>query len=130
MPALEIVDSSIAGWTLTLADTVAENASCGLYVLGNQPVAIGQLRSSELGLQLDRNGRTEAVGSGAAWLGHPLRSAYCLSRTLAARGEALRAGDVILSGALGPMVPAVAGDLLQATIGALGTVSCRMASEP
>ncbi len=130
LPALEIVDSAIAGWTLTLADTVADNASCGLYVLGNQPVAIGQLRSSELGLQLDRNGRTEAIGSGSACLGHPLRAAYWLARTLAARGEGLRAGDVILSGALGPMVPAVAGDLLQATIGALGTVSCRMASEP
>ncbi|AXQ27930.1 2-keto-4-pentenoate hydratase [Solimonas sp. K1W22B-7] len=126
LPALEIVDSAIADWKLTLVDTVADNASCGLYVLGNQPIGIGQLALGELGLQLDRNGRTESVGSGAACLAHPLRAAYWLARTMAARGEGLRAGEIILSGALGPMVPVTAGDLLMARVGALGSVSCRM----
>jgi len=64
LPALEIVDSAIADWKLSLVDTVADNASCGLYVLGNQPVSLGQLELGELGLQLDRNGRTESLGSG------------------------------------------------------------------
>lgn len=126
LPALEIVDSAIADWKLTLVDTVADNASCGLYVLGNQPVAIGDIALSEVGLQLDKNGQPASVGSGAACLGHPLRAAYWLARTMAARGTGLRAGEIILSGALGPMVPVAAGDLLQARIGALGSISCRM----
>lgn len=126
LPALEIVDSAISDWKLTLVDTVADNASCGMYVLGNQPVSIGQVSLGELGLQLDKNGRTESIGSGAACLGHPLRAAYWLARTMAQRGEGLKAGEVILSGALGPMVPVTAGDQLNARIGALGSVACRM----
>ena len=126
LPALEIVDSAIHDWKITLEDTVADNASCGLYVLGNQPVAIGQFSLSELGLQLDKNGQTVSVGSGAACLGHPLRAAWWLARTMAERGQGLRAGEIILSGALGPMVSIQAGDVLQARIGALGSVSCRM----
>lgn len=126
LPALEIVDSAIADWKLTLVDTVADNASCGLYVLGNQPVAIGDIALGEVGLQLDKNGQLASVGSGAACLGHPLRAAYWLARTMAARGSALRAGEIILSGALGPMVPVTSGDLLHARIGALGSISCRM----
>jgi 2-keto-4-pentenoate hydratase len=126
LPALEIVDSAIAEWKLTLEDTVADNASCGVYVLGNQPVSIGQLSLGELGLQMDKNGRTVSVGSGAACLGHPLRAAWWLARTMAARGQGLRAGEIILSGALGPMVPIGAGDWLHARIGNLGSVSCQM----
>lgn len=126
VPALEIVDSAIENWQITLVDTVADNASCGLYVLGNQPVSIGQFSLSELGLQLDKNGQTVSVGSGSACLGHPLRAAWWLAKTMAARGQGLRAGEVILSGALGPMVPVQAGDVIHARIGALGSVSCRM----
>jgi 2-keto-4-pentenoate hydratase len=80
----------------------------------------------ELGLQFERNGRIESVGSGAACLAHPLRAAYWLARTMAEHGDGLRAGEVILSGALGPMVAVEAGDYLQARIGALGSVSCQM----
>lgn len=126
LPALEIVDSAIADWKLTLVDTVADNASCGLFVVGNQPVPIGQVALGEVGLQLDKNGQTASVGSGAACLGHPLRAAYWLARTMAQRGSGLRAGEIILSGALGPMVPVSAGDLLQARVGALGSIACRM----
>lgn len=126
LPALEIVDSAIQDWKLTLVDTVADNASCGVFVLGNQPVAIGQFSLAELGLQLDKNGQTASVGSGAACLGHPLRAAWWLAKTMAARGEGLKAGEVILSGALGPMVSVTAGDYINARIGALGSVSCRM----
>lgn len=126
LPAIEIVDSAIADWKLTLVDTVADNASCGLYVLGSQPVAIGDFALAEIGLQMDVNGRTVSVGSGAACLGHPLRAAYWLARTMGGRGEGLRAGEVILSGALGPMAAVQAGDHVHARIGALGSVSCRM----
>lgn len=126
LPALEIVDSAIADWKISLVDTVADNASCGVYVLGDQPVDIGGLSLVQVGMTLSKNGAVVSVGSGAACLGHPLRAAYWLAKTMAERGEPLRAGEVILSGALGPMVPLAVGDVVSADIGALGTVSCRL----
>jgi len=127
LPALEIVDSAIADWKITLVDTIADNASSGLYVLGDQPVMLGGISLGDVGMEMHKNGQSVSVGTGAACLGHPLRAAYWLARMMAARGEPLRAGEIILSGALGPMVPLVAGDLIQAELGALGRVSCRMA---
>lgn len=128
LPAIEIVDSAIEGWKLTLVDTVADNASCGLYVLGNQPSPIGAVSLGDIGLQMDVNGRTASVGSGAACLGHPLRAAYWLAQVMGLRGDGLKAGEVILSGALGPMVVIDEGDHVHARIGALGSVSCRLSS--
>lgn len=127
LPAIEVVDSVIADWKITLVDTVADNASSGLFVLGDQPVDVGALALGEIGMSMDKNGQQVSIGTGAACLGHPLRAAFWLARTMAARGSHLRAGQVILSGALGPMVPVGAGDLITARIGALGTVSCRLA---
>jgi len=127
LPAIEIVDSAIADWKITLVDTVADNASCGFYVLGDQPVSIGALQLGESGMLMRRNGQTASVGSGFACLGHPLRSAYWLACTMAARGRGLRRGQIIMSGALGPMEPVVAGDHVHASIGGLGDVSCEMA---
>lgn len=127
LPALEIVDSVIQDWKITLVDTVADNASSALYVLGNQPVDIGRLDLGALGMQMGINGQTVSVGTGVACLGHPFRAAYWLARTMAARRQPLKAGQVILSGALGPMVALKAGDLVHTSIGALGSVSCRMA---
>lgn len=126
LPAIEIVDSAIADWKISLVDTVADNASCGLYVLGDQPLSLGQAPLGELGMQMTKNGQVVSVGTGAACLGHPLRAAYWLACTMAARGQSLRAGQVVLSGALGPMVPVAVGDVIHAQIGALGSVSCRM----
>lgn len=126
LPALEIVDSAIADWKISLVDTVADNASCGLYVLGAQPVAIGTLALESVGMEMSINGKTVSTGSGAACLGHPLRAAYWLARTMAARGRPLKAGEVILSGALGPMVPIQSGDVVHARIGALGDVRCSL----
>lgn len=126
LPALEIVDSAIADWKISLADTIADNASCGLYVLGDQPVPLGQMDLASLGMQMQQNGQVVSVGTGAACLGHPLRAAYWLAQTMAELGQGLCAGEVILSGALGPMVPLRPGELVQAQMGALGSVSCRM----
>lgn len=128
LPALEIVDSAIIDWKISLVDTVADNASCGMYVLGTQPALLGLHDLAAVTMQLDRNGRTVSTGTGAACLGHPLRAAYWLARTMAERGRALRSGEVILSGALGPMVPLVRGDVIEARIMPLGTVTCRGAS--
>lgn len=126
LPALEIVDSAIADWKISLVDTVADNASSALYVLGHQPVALGRLELGEVGMQMSIDGEVVSVGSGTACLGHPLRAAHWLARTMAARGRPLQAGQVILSGAMGPMVPLKAGNVVHARIGALGSVGCRM----
>ncbi|KVH40872.1 2-keto-4-pentenoate hydratase [Burkholderia cepacia] len=126
LPALEIVDSAISDWRIALEDTVADNASCGLYVLGTQPVSLGGISLREVGMLMSRDGTTVSTGSGAACLGHPLRAVYWLARMMTQRGQILREGDVILSGALGPMVPISTGDAIHAQIGALGSVSCRI----
>lgn len=127
LPALEIVDSVIQDWKITLVDTVADNASSALYVLGQQPVAIGAVDLGGVGMHMSVDGAVSSVGVGAACLGHPLRAAFWLAQTMAQRGQPLRAGQVILSGALGPMVPLKAGQQVRAQIGALGSVACRMA---
>lgn len=127
LPAIEIVDSAIADWKISLADTVADNASSALYLLGQQPVAIGQLAGAELGMQMSLNGAVVSVGSGAACLGHPLRAAFWLARAMAARGQPLREGEVILSGALGPMAAVKSGDWVHTRIGGLGSCGVRFA---
>ncbi|RQS60373.1 2-keto-4-pentenoate hydratase [Burkholderia sp. Bp8986] len=126
LPALEIVDSAIADWRITLEDTVADNASCGAYVLGHQPIALGRLSLGELGMTMTKQDAVVSTGVGAACLGHPLRAVYWLACTIARHGQRLREGDVILSGALGPMVAVASGDVIRAQIGALGSVHCRL----
>ena len=125
LAAIEIVDSAIADWKITLTDTVADNASSGLYLLGNQPMKVGALPLGSLGMQMYNNGQLVSTGAGASCLGHPLRAAYWLACTMAIRGQGLCAGQVILSGALGPMVPVVERDIVVADLGPLGSVRCR-----
>lgn len=127
LPAIEIVDSAIQDWKLTLVDTVADNASCGLYVLGLEPRAIGTVDFALAGMDFRKNGHTVSVGSGVACLGNPLLAAYWLAGTMLQLGDPLKAGDVILSGALGPMFPFLAGDHLHLSIAGLGSVDCRTA---
>lgn len=126
VPALEIVDSAIVDWRITLVDTVADNASSALYVLGEQPVSIGRLQLAELPMTMYRGNAVVSGGRGAACLGHPLRAAWWLACTMARQGRPLKAGEVLLSGALGPMVPVGVGDELVAELGELGSVRCRM----
>lgn len=125
LPALEIVDSAITDWKITLVDTVADNASCGLYVLGTEPRRVSDLDLLTLGMRLSRNGEVVSVGSGAACLGHPLKAAFWLARTMAALQQPLKAGDLILSGALGPMFTFEAGDEIALDLGPLGRLRCQ-----
>lgn len=123
LPAIEIVDSRIADWKISIADTIADNASSACLVLGCQPRSPAGLDLRTCGMVLEVDRRVASIGVGAACLGHPLRAAAWLARTLAQRGSALRAGDIILTGALGPMVTLVPGVEVRATIGGIGTVS-------
>ena len=125
LPALEIVDSAIADWKITLVDTVADNASSALYVLGDQPVSVGSLQLADLQMTMRRGEIVVSEGKGSACLGHPLRAAWWLARTMAERGQPIRAGEVVMSGALGPMVAATAGDRMVAEMGPLGSVACQ-----
>jgi 2-keto-4-pentenoate hydratase len=123
VPALEIVDSRIAGWDITFVDTVADNASSGLYVLGDSAGPLGErdLRTVEMTMT-SRDGGTVSSGSGAACLGDPVNALVWLARTAVELGEPLRAGDVVLSGALGPMVPVAPGEEFTAELSGLGAV--------
>jgi 2-keto-4-pentenoate hydratase len=121
LPAIEIVDSRIADWKIGFADTVADNGSAAFFVLGNQPRLLAGLDLRTCGMALEVDGRIASLGAGVACLGHPLNAAAWLARTLSAAGDPLRAGDIILTGALGPMVPIAPGHRITATIGGLGT---------
>jgi 2-keto-4-pentenoate hydratase len=125
LAALEIVDSRIADWKIGLFDTIADNASYAAFVLGGDPVPLKGLALREARMTLSRNGEPASEGIGSACLGHPMNAAAWLARALARRGDPLRAGDIVLTGALGPMVPARAGDHFEARIEGLGAVSVR-----
>lgn len=121
--ALEIVDSRVTNWDISITDTIADNASSGLFVLGIQRLSLTEVNPVEVTMTLDKNGERASAGDGAASLGDPLNALAWLARTAAAFGAPLRAGDIVLSGALGPMVTAEPGSRITATLSALGRVS-------
>lgn len=126
LPALEIVDSRVANWDITIVDTVADNASCGLYVVGTRPVSLAAVNVRDVAMRLELNGETVSTGQGAACLGNPLHAATWLADVMCARGTPLRAGECIMTGALGPMVGIAEGDELTANMGPLGEVSTKL----
>lgn len=128
--AIEIVDSRVADWKIRFVDTVADNASSGLYVLGSRPVRLADFDPVMCGMVMERRGEPISVGAGKACLGSPVSAAAWLARTMAAAGRALQAGDTILSGALGPMVAVAPGDVVEARVSGLGTVTASFAGGP
>ncbi|MFG1960157.1 2-keto-4-pentenoate hydratase [Nonomuraea sp. NPDC049028] len=120
--AIEIADSRIADWDITLADTIADNASAGAYVLGNTPVSLMGLDLRGAAMTMTRGGQEVSAGSGAACLGHPLNAAVWLASRVGRTDRALRAGDVVLTGSLGPIVPIGPGDDFEAHVDGLGSV--------
>jgi 2-keto-4-pentenoate hydratase len=126
LPALEIVDSRITAWDISIVDTVADNASCGLYVLGSRPVLLSAFDARTVPMRMTVDGSEVSTGTGAACLGNPLHAARWLADTVARRGIPLRAGDVIMTGALGPMAALAPGQEVVADMGPLGSVTTRM----
>ena len=122
LPAIEVVGSRVAKWNIRYFDTVADNASSGVYVLGNVPVKLDGLDLRLAGMVMERRGEPVSLGCGAACLGHPYNAAIWLARKMVEVGRPLMAGDTVLTGALGPMIGAEPGDVFEARIGGLGGV--------
>ena len=127
LPALEIIDSRIADWKITLADTIADNASSGGVVLGTRPVRPEALDLALTGCLLYRNGRIEGAGAGGAVLGSPVNALVWLANTLGERGVVLEAGHVILPGSVTAAIPFSAGDTVSAAFDRIGSVSMTFA---
>jgi 2-oxopent-4-enoate/cis-2-oxohex-4-enoate hydratase len=125
MPCFEIVDSRVRDWKIKIQDTVADNASCGYLVLGGTAVNPRKVDLSVCGLTLEKNGELMHTGAGAAALGSPVNAMTWLANTMGELGVTLKAGEIILSGALCAMVPAVAGDSMRVSIGGIGSTSVR-----
>jgi 2-oxopent-4-enoate/cis-2-oxohex-4-enoate hydratase len=125
MPCFEIVDSRIRDWKIKIQDTVADNASCGVFVLGDRLVDPRTVDLKLCGMVLEKNGEVAGTGAGAAALGSPLNAVAWLANTLGRLGIALKAGEIVLSGALAPLVPVKAGDSLRMAVGGLGSCSVR-----
>ena len=121
--AIEVVGSRISNWDIRLVDTVADNASSSLFVLGSRPVTLSQVDLAGCGMRMDRRGEPVSVGVGAACLGNPLNAAVWLANTMVRMGTPLRAGDVLMTGALGPMIAVQPNDVFTARIEGLGSVS-------
>jgi 2-keto-4-pentenoate hydratase len=116
LPALEIVDSRIENWDIGFTDTVADNASSGLYVVGSEGRRLDELEPRDVEMSLSINGQERSSGNGAACLGDPLEALRWLAVQCHRFGDPLRAGQVVLSGALGAFVPFAPGDRVEASI--------------
>jgi 2-keto-4-pentenoate hydratase len=121
--AIEIVGSRVENWNIRITDTVADNASASHFVLGEAHVAPGQIDFENAAMELFRNGELVSEGIAKACMGNPLNAVLWLCNTFVEKGVPINKGDIILSGALGPMVPIAAGDSFSAHIAGLGEVS-------
>ena len=129
LPAIEVVDSRIENWQISIVDTVADNASCGMYVVGSRPVPLSAFDIRTVPMSMTINGEEVSTGVGAACLGNPIHAARWLADVLCEREIPLQAGDVLMTGALGPMQSLATGDLVVANFGDLGMVTTRLDDE-
>jgi 2-keto-4-pentenoate hydratase len=121
--ALEVIDSRIADWKIKLVDTIADNASCGSAILGNEPISISDIDLVKARVELKRDGEVVDSGTGDAVLGHPAEAVAWLANALADFGVVLRKGEVILSGSITAAIPIEPGQEITADFGALGSAT-------
>ena len=124
-PCFEIVDSRIADWKIGIIDTVADNASCGVFILGEARADPRDHDLAALHVTVTKNGSPLSEGYGAAVQGNPAQAVAWLANTLGAYGVTLDAGDIILSGSLVPLAPAVKGDIFEMTLHGIGGCTAR-----
>ena len=125
MPCFEIVDSRIKDWKIKIQDTVADNASCGVIVLGDEARKPSEIDLSTCGIVVTLNGEIVSTGAGAAALGSPVNCITWLANTLGEFGIGLKAGELILSGSLVPLQAVKPGDSMHMQIGGLGQAAAR-----
>ena len=125
MACFEIVDSRIDNWRIGICDTIADNASCGVFVLGNEEVPVNGLSLKNIGVTVTRNGEFLSEGTGASVQGAPENAVAWLANTLGEYGIPFRAGEIILSGSLVPLAPAAPGDVFALYMPGLGEVEAR-----
>lgn len=125
MPCFEIVDSRIQDWKIKIQDTVADNASCGVFSLGGTRRSPRTLDLALAGMVLEKNGELISTSAGASVQGSPVNAVAWLANTLGRLGLKLRAGEVILSGSQSPLVPVQTGDSLVCSVGGLGGTAVR-----
>lgn len=125
LPALEIIDSRIVDWKIAYEDTIADNASSGLFVLGTKPVSLRDVDLPRVAMAMRKNGRICSTGAGVACLNNPVNAVVWLANTLGRLGEVLEPGHIVLSGALGPVAEVSAGDAYTLDISGVGSVGVR-----
>ena len=125
LPALELVGSRVENWDIRITDTIADNASASHWALGHKPARLENLDLINCKMVMEKNGEIVSEGSGSACLGSPVNAMLWLAKTMSRLGNPMRAGDVVLTGALGPMVNVEAGDHYRAVIEGLGEVSVK-----
>ena len=124
MPCFEIVDSRIENWQIAIQDTVADNASCGVYVIGDTEIDPNETDLPSIKIDVSKNGQPLSSGLGSAVQGNPLTAVAWLANTLGAYGIALEAGEVILSGSVVPLEPVQAGDIMSLMMSGNGFETC------
>jgi 2-oxopent-4-enoate/cis-2-oxohex-4-enoate hydratase len=122
-PCFEIVDSRIRDWKIRIQDTVADNASCGVFVLGAERVKPTSLDLAAVKMDITKNGAQVASGLGSAVQGHPATAVAWLANTLGRFGIPFLAGEIILSGSLAPLLPITAGDRFEMSLAGIGGAS-------
>ena len=125
-PSIEIVGSRVENWDIRITDTIADNASASHFVLGKSKIKLSDLDLVNCKMEMLKNGELSSEGTGKACMDNPLNAALWLAKVMAEKGTPLKAGEVLLSGALGPMVPIEQGDYFLARIEGLGEVSVKI----
>lgn len=128
-PALEIADSRTADWNVRITDVIADNSCSGLFVLGSTRMELAKVDTATVSMSLTKDGAVVSRGDASACLGDPLTALTWLANALRDRGVPLRAGEVVLSGALAPMIPVEAGCVVTAEFSGLGSVCASFAPQ-